>query len=217
MHAQRTKRILVTAVAGAVAAIGALAPATSAEAAPSAAGKRSLVKVLAADGVRFDKNWKDFDIMEAAALAVLDAKPDSPVGLLARGGTRLTAFLPTDRAFQRLVRSLTGSTPRTEKRTVAAILAAADVDTIETILLYHVVPARTLTSPKVVAAAKKGGTVTTAQGGTIKLHVIKGAVTLLDKDRDARNPRAIPALLDLNRGNRQVAHGIDRVLRPADL
>jgi hypothetical protein len=40
---------------------------------------------------------------------------------------------------------------------------------------------------------------------------------LVDKDKDARDARAIPKFLDLNKGNRQVAHGLDRVLRPVDL
>ncbi len=40
---------------------------------------------------------------------------------------------------------------------------------------------------------------------------------LRDKDRNSRNPRAILDSLDLNKGNKQVAHGVDRVLRPIDL
>ena len=60
--------------------------------------------------------------------------------MLAKGRTRLTAFVPTDRAFRRLVRSLTGNLPRTEKATFRAVATVADVDTLEAILLYHVVP-----------------------------------------------------------------------------
>ena len=40
-------------------------------------------------------------------------------------------------------------------------------------------------------------------------------VTLVDADRSDRNPAANK--FDINRGNKQIAHGIDRVLRPIDL
>jgi hypothetical protein len=42
-------------------------------------------------------------------------------------------------------------------------------------------------------------------------------VILVDKDKDARNPRVIIPLRNINKGNKQIAHGIDRVLRPIDL
>ena len=71
--------------------------------------------------------------------------------MLADGNTALTAFMPTDRAFQRLVRSLTGSTPRTEKKTFAAV-AGLGIDTVETVLLYHVVPGATVTYKQALKA-----------------------------------------------------------------
>ncbi|WP_134738628.1 fasciclin domain-containing protein [Nocardioides sp. 503] len=212
-------RKLNRAAAGLVASVAALATsatmlATPSEAAPAAQGNRSLAKVLAADGTRFDKKWGDFDITEAAVLAVLKAKPDSPVALLTQGRKRATAFLPTDRAFRRLVGDLTGTKPRTERATFKAV-AGLGVDTIETVLLYHVVPGRTLGAKKVVAA--DGMDVKTAAGVTFKVVVRRGQVILVDQDKNDRNARAIPALLNLNKGNKQVAHGIDQVLRPADL
>ena len=81
-------------------------------------------------------------------------------------------------------------------------------------LLYHVVVGRTLVSDDVLAA--DGARLRTAQGGRIEVNV-GHEVVLGDRDPDARDPRAIAGKLDLNRGNRQVAHGIDRVLRPLDL
>ncbi|WP_170285938.1 hypothetical protein [Nocardioides rubriscoriae] len=45
----------------------------------------------------------------------------------------------------------------------------------------------------------------------------RDTVRLADLDRDDTGPRAILPLLDLDRGNKQVAHGINRVLRPIDL
>lgn len=195
-----------TAVAG--------APAQAADAPAKAAkpGTTSLAEVLAADGTKLDKNGKDFDLTEAAVLAVLDAKPGSPVRLLTQGGKRATAFIPTDKAFRLLVKDLKGFAPKTEAKTLKQV-AKLGVDTIETVLLYHVVAGKTLTSDKVLAA--EGSKVATAQGGSIKVHVIKGEVTLLDADKDDRNPRVV--VLDINKGNKQVGHAIDRVLRPVDL
>ncbi len=180
------------------------------------AGTRSLVQVLGADGTHFDHNWHDFDIVEKAVLTVLDAKPDSPVGVLAQGRKRLTAFIPTDAAFRRLVDQLTGKAPHTEKATFEAVASVADVDTLETILLYHVVPGATITSRQ--AAKADGAKLKTAEGKTIRVNVKgNGAIRLQDQDKNARNARVIPRLADINKGNRQIAHGITQVLRPVDL
>ena len=60
-------------------------------------GASGLPIEAAADGVKFDDKWKDYDIVEAAVYAVAEAKPDSPVLLLADGTKRLTAFVPSDK------------------------------------------------------------------------------------------------------------------------
>lgn len=208
------QRLATGLAAAAVTTTALLAPPAQAAPAEKAQGNRSLAKVLAADGTRFDHRWGDFDITEAAVLAVLKAKPDSPVGLLTKGRERLTAFVPTDRAFRRLVHDLTGTRPRTERATFRAV-AGIGIDTVETVLLYHVVPGRTLTSEKVVASA--GTPIRTAAGPAFRVKIRDGNVAIADKDFDDANARAIPALLDLNKGNKQVAHGINRVLRPIDL
>ena len=198
-----------------VLAAGTAAAAPANATAERTAGTRSLAKVLAADGTRFDHNWKDFDILEKAVLTVLHAKPDSPVGVLTQGKKRLTAFIPTDAAFRRLVKDLTGSAPRTEKATFTKLASVADVDTLESVLLYHVVPGTTITSRE--AKQADGAKLTTAQGGTIKVNVKGKQIVLVDADRNDANPALIPAGLDINKGNRQIAHAIDRVLRPVDL
>ncbi|HET7736207.1 MAG TPA: fasciclin domain-containing protein [Nocardioidaceae bacterium] len=207
----RTAAIGVTTLlASAAIAVPAAAPAAAAP------GTTSLATVLAADGNRFDRNHRDFDILDRAVRTVLKAKPGSPVAVLADGNVRLTAFIPTDRAFMRLVRSLTGKTPATEKATFAAVASVADVDMIETILLYHVVPGVTIRSK--AAAQADGAVLPTAQGGTLTVNVRPNSrIFLRDKDKDAANPELIPALLDINKGNKQIAHGINRVLRPIDL
>ena len=131
-------------------------------------------------------NWQDFDILEQAVLAVIAAKPHSPVALLTDGSVRLTVFAPTDQAFRDLVGDLTGRRPGTEKKTVKALLKFADIDTIETVLLYHVVPGATLASPKVIKAAKAHTKLKTAQGGSVKVVNRKGNITLVDKDPTSR-------------------------------
>ncbi|MEO5852197.1 MAG: fasciclin domain-containing protein [Nocardioides sp.] len=189
------------------------APALAGTASEARAGTTSLAEVLAADGQKFDGRWSDFDITEAAAYAVIGAKPDSPVALLADGTTRLTAFLPTDRAFQALVKDLTGKKLGTEQKVFKAV-AGLGIDTVEAVLLYHVVPGKTLTSGKVVAA--DGQKITTALAGATFTVKVKGStVRLKDGDRNDANPQVVA--LDINKGNRQVAHAINRVLRPMDL
>jgi uncharacterized surface protein with fasciclin (FAS1) repeats len=222
MRTRTIKTTLATGMATAVAAAtvalaapGDAATAASSQPARDRLGSVSLATVLAADGHRFDKNWGDFDILDSAVTAVLKAKPQSPVALLTKGGKRATVFAPTDRAFRKLAKSLTGKAPRTEKRTFHTLAGAAGIDTIEAVLLYHVVPGKTLTSAKVVKA--DGAQLTTAQGAILGVDVTKKGVRLVDQDPDAADARAIPRLLDINKGNRQVAHGINRVLRPIDL
>jgi uncharacterized surface protein with fasciclin (FAS1) repeats len=205
---------LLAASALALGAVQATAPAASAR----AIGEDSLAALLTSDGDQFDKNKNDFDIVTEAALAIVAAKPDSPVALLADGTQRLTVFAPTDEAFRQLAKDLSGKTIRSEKKIFEALVELAGVDTIETVLLYHVVPGKTLTSNKVLKA--NGAKLTTAQGGTIKVKVKTKpsvSVTLKDRDKNAQDPQAVLKALDLNKGNKQVAHGIDRVLRPIDL
>ena len=176
-------------------------------------GTTSLAGVLGADGQKFDESWKDFDIVEAAVYAVAAAKPKSPVLLLTDGTKRLTAFAPTDKAFRNLARDLTGKTYTSEKKVFTTLAGLVDVDTLEMVLLYHVVPGATITAAKAVAA--DGAKLQTAAAKNLKVKIVKGKVTLVDKDPDTANATVIAA--DINVGNKQIAHGIDVVLRPADL
>jgi uncharacterized surface protein with fasciclin (FAS1) repeats len=210
----RIRSVVASATVGGVLATTAvLAASTPAQAAPARGlGTTSLASVLAADGQKFDKKGGDFDIVEAAAYAVLAAKPNSPVALLADGTKRLTAFAPTDRAFRRLVADLTGTSYSSESKVFAKV-ASLGIDTVETVLLYHVVPGMTITAAKAIQA--DGAKLTTAAGVKLKVKVVHGVVTLVDKDPDNANASVIVA--DINKGNKQIAHGIDVVLRPADL
>ena len=177
-------------------------------------GTRSLAELLAKDSSGFDTNWSDYDILDNAVGAVLKAKPNSPVAVLADGNVALTAFLPTDRAFRRLAHSLTGKWYRSEEKVFTKLAGALGVDTIENVLLYHVVPGATVTYGQ---ALKSNGAVlqTALSDATIKVKVKCGLVILKDNDPDARNLVVIAP--NLNKGNKQIGHGINRVLRPVDL
>lgn len=199
--------LVTAAVAGTTLAAPAHAQESSAE-----PGTRSLAKVLGADR-GFDRNWHDYDILEKAVLTVLKAKPSSPVSVLAKGNQRVTAFLPTDAAFRALVKDLTGTQRKTERGTFRALARIADVDTVESVLLYHVIVGKTLGAKKIVK--RDGKAIKTALGATITVKVKGKKVILVDQDRNDRNPRVV--VVNINQGNKQIAHGIDRVLRPIDL
>lgn len=215
MSNRTTRGLAAAAVTTAVALGGSLVAAPGAQAATSerAAKPTSLAQVLAADGHHFDHHWGDFDILDKAVMTVLKEKPNSAVGVLAQPRTKLTAFLPTDRAFRKLVGVLTGSKPKTERKVFTKLAGAAGVDTIEQVLLYHVVPGKTLNATKVVKA--DGMRLMTAQGGTVKVNVRKDGVHLGDAARSVKNPKVIAT--DINKGNPQIAHAINRVLLPIDL
>ena len=184
-----------------------------AQADSSSLGTRSLAEVLAKDGSGFDHNWHDYDIVDNAVGAVLADKPGSAVGVLADGKTPVTAFLPDDRAFRILVEDLTGKKPRTEKQTFKAV-AGLGIDTVEAVLLYHVVPGTRINYRQALKA--DGVRLTMASGGIVRVDVRKGnRVKLLDADRNDANPRIVRK--NINKGNRQIAHGINRVLRPVNL
>lgn len=210
------RRIIAVLTTTSLAGVAALA-AAPAQAHEHRLGTRSLATVLAADGAGFDRTRGDFDILDNAVGAVLAAKPDSAVGVLADGRTRLTAFAPTDGAFRRLVTDLTGKRYPRERRVFNELAGLVGVDTLEAVLLYHVVPGAVITNRQ--ARNANGAVLDTAlEGATVRVRVRdNGRVFLVDADPDDANPRLKPSLRDLNKGNRQIAHGISRVLRPGDL
>ncbi len=201
-------------IAAGVAAASALAlVATGAGPASAARGDTPLAAVLTSDGDKFDHNWHDYDIVTASVLKVLKEKPKSAVGVLADGDVKLTAFIPNDNAFRLLVKDLTGSAPATERATFRAVKRLG-IDTVETVLLYHVVPGAPITAKQALKA--DGVKLETAAGVKVKVKVKRGnVIKLADKDRDARNARVVQA--NINKGNKQIAHGVDRVLRPINL
>lgn len=195
-----------------------VAAAPVASAAPAHAanppGTRSLAAVLTSRGYSFDHSWHDYDILTHAVLAVLAARPHSPVTVLTDGSKPLTAFLPDDRAFRRLAEDLSGRQLCSERAVFDTLVKKAGLNTIESVLLYHVVPGATIDAA--TARRSDGARLTTALGGaTVTVDVDGRRVSLVDKDPNAANPAV--TVPDLNKGNRQIAHGISRVLRPLDL
>ena len=64
-----------------------------------------------------------------------------------------------------------------------------------------------------------GAKLATAAGKTVKVDVrMKPSLRITSRqDKNDRDPRVVLTALDVNKGNKQIAHGIDRVLRPIDL
>ncbi len=189
---------------------------------PASASTPSVADVLGRDGVAFDTNWYDYDIVEKAALTVIDAKDGkTTVAALADPSASLTVFAPNDRAFQVLVYSLTGRWYWSEAKVFEKLVAAvsglvgpdATIDTIEAVLLYHVVGGKVMSGQ---VPSLNGKDVATVGGGTFRVKVGWYFTSLVDKDPDALNPTLVKSKLDIPAGN-SVIHGISLVLRPIDL
>ena len=212
----KIRRTISLALVGAALTTAVAVPAASA-ATPAPAG--SVLALLEADGTAFDSNWYDFDILEAAARTVLGAKPDSAVGALTVPDAGLTVFAPNDRAFQVLTHSLTGKWYSTEAGVVNGLvkaLGASAVDTIESVLLYHVHAGKVTAAD---AKAASGGSISTVLGPTIGIRYYPwlNLIVLKDKDPNAFNPWVINSKANIFVGSNSVVHGISLVLRPADL
>jgi uncharacterized surface protein with fasciclin (FAS1) repeats len=206
---------LITRAAAVGTAAGALALSLlAAPAAQAADGTTSLASVLKAGQAKFDKDFADYDILTKAVEAVLAAKPNSPVKVLADGNTAVTAFIPNDQAFINLASALTGKKVSTENAAFKAV-AGLGIPTVEQVLQYHVVPGPAILSE---AALKANGAKlkTALDGKTVGVRVNTSApsITLVDRATKLPNPKVILDQVDINKGNKQVAHGIDAVLLP---
>jgi uncharacterized surface protein with fasciclin (FAS1) repeats len=163
------------------------------------------------DASGFDKNWKDFDIVTQAVLLYPDL-----VAAVSNPDLKLTVFLPTDAAFRKLVQDLTGQRRRSESEVFAAV-AGLGLDTVKTVLTYHIIAGSAIDYD--TARQSDGAVLTTLQGGTLTVDV-RGdwcrSVRLIDNDLDARDAMVVSP----NVGGEALngfAHGIDRVLRPINL
>ena len=208
----RRRRALTTAIA---------VPAVSA-ATPVNAPAGSVLDLLEADGTAFDGNWYDYDILEAAARVVVDGKPGTTVAALADPNASLTVLAPNDRALQVLAYDLTGKWYGTEAGVLNGIAGAimnglkADLeDTLEAVLLYHVIGGRATFAD---VKSLSGKSVTTVGGGSIgiKYYPWLNLVVLRDADTDDANPWVVNGERDIAVGN-SIVHGISLVLRPINL
>lgn len=203
------KKLLATIIAAGLMFAG-FAPATSAS-----EGTTSLATVLTSDGNKFDSNWADYDVVTEAILAVLDAKPNSAVSVLTDGSVAVTAFIPNDRAFRKLVFDLTGTRPATERATFNAV-AGLGIDTVEQVLLYHVVVGPAINSTTALGA--NGVKLQTAAGDKarhrfeVRVYPKVPSIWLRDTNTGLKNPKVLLSQVDINTGNKQLAHGINRVL-----
>lgn len=200
-------------------AASALAATVAAPTAAAAAPAGSVLALLETDGTAYDTNWYDYDILEAAARTVLTAKPGSDVAALTVANANITVFAPNDRAFQLLVASLTGRWYWSESTVVTKLveyLGGDAVDTIEAVLLYHVIGDQVTWSE---FKSAKGTSVTTALGSTIGIRYYSwwDLGVIVDKDRNAVNPTVVRSKRDIFVGTNSVVHGISLVLRPVDL
>jgi uncharacterized surface protein with fasciclin (FAS1) repeats len=203
------KRKLIAAIGIAVAA-SFVAP--SVNAAPATSTRPTLAQILLADSRfddkdGFDRLSLDFDIVTQAILLY----PDLVTAASSPGN--LTAFLPTDNAFRRLVTDLTGTSPATEKE-VFGVVAGLGLETVRAVLEYHIVGSRITYGQ----ALKSNGAAITTLGGSSFTVSVSGSwiktVTLIDNDPDLRNPKVVLPNLAASNG---VAHAIDRVLLPINV
>jgi uncharacterized surface protein with fasciclin (FAS1) repeats len=215
----KVRRLTSALAAAALTATTFAAAASPTQATESPLGTRSLATVLAADGHGFDSNWNDFDLVDRYVLRVLRLKPTSALAVLTQGDQRLTAFVPTDRGFRIMGEIILDHRFASERALFKALWRAAGgtraerVATVENILLYHLVADRPLTARRLVHLAPTS--LTTMQGGSVRVRVRNGNLVLLD--HDPVSPRSRVVAPNINKGNRQIAHGISQVLRPVNL
>jgi uncharacterized surface protein with fasciclin (FAS1) repeats len=85
---------------------------------------------------------------------------------------------------------------------------------VETVLLYHVIPGSTITSAD--ALASNGAVLATADEGKNTKVLVSDApsIRLRDYAPKFKNAKVILDAVDINKGNMQIAHGVDAVMLP---
>ena len=195
-----------------LAALGLVFAAAPVAANADAHGTNSLAAVLDVANPSFDTDNTNFDILTAAVLAVLEAKPTSAVSVLADGSVALTAFIPTDGAFRKLAGQLGVANSRTiSEAAVFAAVAGLGIDAVETVLLHHVVVGPAIDLKTAVGAG--GAALTSAAGQTLTVDV-GTSLRLLGSAAPFWNPSVSLARTDINSGNLQLAHVINNVIVP---
>lgn len=209
---RRSTRLLIASITSLVMALFALPSYGAEEEGNAVLGIESITKKIDISDFKFDSDLSDYDIFKNLLLDVLASKPKSAAWALADGNVALTAFIPTDRAFRKLVKSLTGKYLAKEVNIYNTLLSLGTTK-LEQVLLYHVVIGAPLASGEVLT--KNGEFLTTAQGATIRVALVDTVLRIRDKDTKRENPEVILTRVDQNLGNRQMFHPINGVLLPA--
>ena len=111
-----------------------------------------------------------------------------------QGQGPFTVFAPTNAAFEALPAG-----------TLDTLLKPENVNTLKSILTYHVVPGKILASD-----LKDGQVITTVQGGNLTVSIMGGKVYLID----AKGNKVVVEAADVNADN-GVVHVIGGVLLPS--
>ena len=174
-------------------------------------GINAISTVIGVQDFAFDSDLSNFDIFTFLTLDVLGKRPNSRLWRMADGTVPMTAFIPTDRAFKKLVKALTGVNYNSERK-IYNIARTLGTDKLNQILLYHFVFGDPLLAEDVLAA--NNTFLTTPRKVTIRVVYDGTELKLRDKDRDRINPRVILSRVNLNGENNQVVHPINGVLIP---
>jgi len=201
------KRIAAVATASALL----FSPMSVAKAEDEPLNSMPLTEVLDLRYASFDNDFSDFDVFTDLWMRVWGELPESPIQAISQGNTALTAFVPTDRAFQRVVKFLTGKTYKSEARIANAVMSLG-AKTVEKVILYHVVVGDPILSPAALQA--NGANLNAASGETIGVRVSGNNIRLVDKSKKHTNALVLLRAVDINKGNKQVAHAISQVMLP---
>ena len=201
------KRIAAVATASALL----FSPMSVAKAEDEPLNSMPLTEVLDLRYASFDNDFSDFDVFTDLWMRVWGELPESPIQAISQGNTALTAFVPTDRAFQRVVKFLTGKTYKSEARIANAVMSLG-AKTVEKVILYHVVVGDPILSPAALQA--NGANLNAASGETIGVRVSGTNIRLVDKSKKHTNALVLLRAVDINKGNKQVAHAISQLMLP---
>lgn len=142
----------------------------------------------------------------------MDAKPESAVSVLADADTAVTAFIPTDGAFRKLVWQMGEHDWQTiSEQEVFNAVAGLGIDAVETVLLHHVVVGPAIDLKTAVGA--DGAALDSAAGQDLNVEV--GTSVRIDGSYGGYwSAQVSLARTDINEGNDQLAHVINNVLVP---
>ena len=144
-----------------------------------------LVELLNLKTASFDSNLADFDIFTALFMDVWGLIPESDIQQITMGSDALTAFIPNDRAFRRLVTFLTGKTLNNESNIAMAVMNLGE-ETVESVLLYHIVPNVTISSDQ--ALSSNGVALQSLSGDSFTVKVSGSTVTLVIRNPSTPTP-----------------------------